>query len=156
MGTVGQDNFFANAAGATFDIAFVQHEPGSQCTTPMDKPFMQNLQECERYLQRSYPYNVANGTVNSQGALLCYAPASTVNIYFPVTFRQRMAKVPTMSSFSPTTGGAGNIRDITAVGDRTVNSFAQIGETGFSGWILATAPVALAGLTGHYVADTGW
>ena len=45
----GQDNFASNPVNSTFDIAFIQHEPGSLCTTFQDKPFNQNLDECLRY-----------------------------------------------------------------------------------------------------------
>ena len=49
-GAVGQSNFYGQPVNSTFDIAFIQHEPGPLCTTLIDKPFSQNLDECQRYL----------------------------------------------------------------------------------------------------------
>jgi hypothetical protein len=52
----GLDNFLTKPVGAQLFIAFVQHEPGNACSTPMDLSFNDNLFACKRYYQKSIPY----------------------------------------------------------------------------------------------------
>src|SRR5215475_5268991 len=71
IGALGQDNLLATAS-ATFEVFFVQHEPGSQCTTLLDVPFGQNLDGpmgCTRYFQKTYDYATKPGTVTGNGAM---------------------------------------------------------------------------------------
>src|SRR4029077_17566790 len=69
VGAPGMSNFAASSVNSTFDIAFVQHEPGPVCSTLMDKLFSQNLDECQRYYTKSYPYNIFPSAVNSSGCV---------------------------------------------------------------------------------------
>ena len=60
LGAPGMSNLAATL-NATFDVGFVQHEPGAVCSTLIDKPFTQNLDECLRYYQKTYRYGVMPG-----------------------------------------------------------------------------------------------
>jgi hypothetical protein len=155
MGAVGQDNFFANAAGATFDIAFVQHEPGPLCTTPIDKPFPQNFDECLRYFAKSYNYAVAINTA-SVGGYISQFVIQNSSVIGGLRFPKPMAKVPTVSGYSAV-GGANNVYDATAATNRAINSvYGATGETGFGGFAIATVNAAVAIYQWHYTADTLW
>jgi hypothetical protein len=158
VGALGQSNFAANAVNSTFDVAFVQHEPGPVCTTLMDKPFSQNLFECQRYFQKSYSYGVKPGTVDQTGALNWYNQGvSSSNLLIPIAFKVTMAKPPpNMIGWSPATGTGVAIRDVSAAADRAINSYYVVGDSGFGGFICSTAAAANAQLTAHYTADTNW
>jgi len=52
----------------TFDIAQVQLEAGPVATPFERRPFGMELALCQRYFEKSYPVNVAPGTINTDGA----------------------------------------------------------------------------------------
>jgi hypothetical protein len=153
-GAVGQSNFLSTL-NATFDIAFVQHEPGVP-TTLMDKPFSQNLNECARYFQSSYDYGIKPGSVSTNGQIATRAVAGDTFIYTPVPLRSTLAKAPTMTIYSPVTGASGNARNGSTGADVAVASAAAPGMNGYSGIILSAATVATQVLSWHHSADTGW
>jgi hypothetical protein len=95
IGAVGQDNFASKPVSSTFDIAFCQHEPLSQCSTLMDCPFTQNLDFCKRYYQKSYAYPVAVATVAPQVMRGIYVGQSSTQVKSLVAFEREMAKNPT-------------------------------------------------------------
>jgi hypothetical protein len=157
MGAFGQSNFLANAVGSTVDIAFVQHEPGAVCNPLIDKPFIQNLDECERYYQKTYPYGIKAGTSGASAL----APVATnslanTNLWGPFRFYKRMAKTPTIVTYSDITGTSATVRDNNASVDRTVSAYLLAGDSGFSGLTLATLNASAAFYTLHWTADTNW
>ena len=155
IGAVGQSNFAASSLGSTLDIAFVQHEPGAICTTLMDKPFTQNYDECLRYYQKSYDYDVALATISSLGN----TPMINAGGFAagPIKFHKPMAKTPTMTAYDPSTGGINAVRDTNGNVDRVVTGFQSVGKAGFQG-IAVTGATAVVGTFCllHYIADTGW
>jgi hypothetical protein len=155
----GMSNFAASPVNAIFQIAVVQHEPGSQCTQLMDVPFSQNYYQCLRYFAKSYSYNVKPGTVDTNGAILV-PPNPIVSfgaVYVGARFPNVMAKTPTVSSWSPATGGGGLIRDMPNNVDRTVTSTIQPNDSGFAGFNFSgVASTANPYYQFHYTADTGW
>lgn len=153
-GALGQDNFASKPVNSTFDIAFVQHEPGPLCTSLIDKPFSQNYQECLRYYCKSYDYGTAFGTVNSNGVIRTTALASQ-NIHAPIRFPTPMAKIPIVAGYSDVNGAPG-VNDSTASTGRAISSSYSIGLTGFGGFVLGTVNTNPAIYTFHYTADTGW
>jgi hypothetical protein len=155
FGATGQSNFASQAAGATFDLAFVQHEPGAQCSTPIDKPFTQNLEECLRYFQKSYSYGVKPGTVDNSGRILGFVYGSGYPWWY-TPFKKIMAKVPTIAGYSPATGALNTVRDESANVDRSITSSIQSGDAGFSGFTLSSFSVNPSYHSYHYLADTGW
>ena len=60
----GADNFASKPVNSGIYFSFVQHEPGPLCTTLIDKPFSQNLDECLRYYQKSYDYALKPGVAS--------------------------------------------------------------------------------------------
>jgi hypothetical protein len=158
-GAIGQDNFASKPVNSTFDIAFVQHEPGALCTTPIDCPFGQNLDGdmgCLRYFTKSYPYGFKAGTVTDQGSIAAWMAAGG-QPFIPVQFKRTMAKAPSVTLYSPTTGAVNTYRDIGAGVDRAVASIGGIGDGGFSTINPSAAGNAGAwAMQAHYTADTGW
>lgn len=154
IGAAGQSNFAASAVNSLFYVAFIQHEPGPNCTTPIDKPFFQNYDECLRYYQKTWDYDIAVGTASAVG-YIGFAQQVTTGLAGNARFHKPMAKVPTMVSYS-TTGAVNTIR-LNGV-DYTSTNFAQVGKAGFSQLTTATLPAVAAGNTGlfHYTADTGF
>jgi hypothetical protein len=153
----GQSNFAAST-GSTFDIAFVQDEPGSQCTTLIDKPFSGangNYEECLRYYQKTWDYGTAVGTVTNNGMLAFIAPQAQAAATGPHRFLKPMAKIPTVTLYNHTNGTANSVGDnlganhaSASAGFTGVNGFPQINFT--------TATTAATTVWCHYSADTGW
>jgi len=156
-GVQGQGNFAAQAVNSTFDIAFIQHEPGSVCTTPLDLDFITNHDRCLRYFHKTYGYNVKPGTVDSSGAVAITAPSTASTLLLtPMPFRKVMAKLPTVVAYSVATGASGNIRDTNAGVDRAVSSYYAIQDSGWNGLTAASACTASGNIQWHWTADTGW
>jgi hypothetical protein len=155
-GALGQANFAAQAVNSTFDIAFVQHEPGAFCTTLIDKPFMQNLDECLRYFCKSYAYAQALGSATAQACLnfTVFAGGFATLPSGYASFPKELAKSPTMTIYA--SGGAiNNVLDGVAATNRVVNSTTSTTRY-LSQITLATASVAGNIIQFHYTADTGW
>jgi hypothetical protein len=156
IGAVGQGNLLASVPGSYVDIAFIQHEPGPQCTTPIDCPFTQNYDDCLRYYEKSYPYGVALGSVNAQGMINFWAAAGQ-NPFIPIRFKKIMAKIPTtIAGYDPVTGAGSGVRDYTAGGTRAISSVNNYGDTGFNGFVITAQNAGIWSAGFHYSADTGW
>jgi hypothetical protein len=154
-GAAGQGNFANNLVNSTFDLAFVQHEPGAVCSTFMDKPFTQNYDECLRYYSKSYDYDAAIGALTFNGDA-GFVQSSTTVIAGTLRFPKSMAKLPTITIYNPSTGAINSIR---LVGNNyAVSSVNDLGKGGFDSIAVATLPAVAAGTMGffHYTADTGW
>jgi microcystin-dependent protein len=158
-GVQNQTNFGAQTVGSTFTLYFVQHEPGSLCTTLIDKPFTQNLDEALRYYQKTYNYGTAVGsTSNSGGANMFVQQSATAqNPTGPISFKKTMAKIPTLIPYSVVTGAANTVRDASSGGiDRAVTSILQLGDSGYGGCGLGSYSSTAASYSWHHTADTGW
>jgi hypothetical protein len=158
IGAVGQDNFASKPVNSTFDIAFVQHEPGAVCSQLMDFSWATNYDACLRYYQKSYDYAIVPGAANQQaGEIIFVSPAvATGGLYVPVRFPKIMAKDPSAMGYSPITGLSGAIRNLTANADIGYAGFVQAGQTGFGGWSFGAGITASSSMAGHYTMDTGW
>lgn len=152
----GMSNLFATS-GATFFIAFVQHEPGAQCTTLMDKPFTQNYDECLRYYCKSYDYDIKPGTAsNSAGMIgLSVSQQNAALMLGSPSFPKPMAKLPTMNyaAFDGTPNALNLVGTGTNIG---ISNTQGAGKRGFLG-VQATAAQTVGQVwSTHYTADTGW
>ena len=156
IGAIGQDNFASKPTNSTFDIAFVQHEPGPFCSTLIDKPFTQNLDECLRYYEKSYPYAVAPGTANAANGLVYFLAQAGQSPYIPIRFKKVMAKTPTIIGYSYITGAANTVRDNNATVDRAITSATNSGDAGFNGFTVTGPNASIWQAAFHYTADTGW
>jgi hypothetical protein len=153
-GAVGQDNFAALATNSKFQVAMVQHEPGPQCTTLIDKPFSQNLDEAQRYFAKTYSYPITVGTVTYAGANCTFFTNSATSAAGCAPFPKRMAKVPTVNIYSPQTGTVNNMVD-RFTGTSIFATPTNIGDTGFEAVTTSGATVS-HNFSLHYTADTGW
>jgi hypothetical protein len=157
LGATGQMNFLGQALNSTFDLMAVQHEPGSQCTTLQDCPFSGpngNLDACLRYYQKTYVYNVKPGTVTQVGMCVFYNPVASTNLFMPLRFNKPMAKIPTVTIWSPNTGVSG-MYSYNGTTDTTASPVVT-GDAGFGGVTSGGAPAAGSFTQLHYTADTGW
>ena len=154
FGATGQSNLAATL-NATFDIAFVQHEPGAVCTTPMDYPFTQNYDDCLRYYAKSYNYAVAPGTVTTAGIMCVINPfTSATSPYASITYPKRMAKVPTTTIYNHGTGAANSVQN-TGGTNFTVSGVSG-SEAGLFQVTLSAPATGPQVYYPQYTADTGW
>jgi hypothetical protein len=151
---VGQTNL-ASATSNYWQITGVQLEVGDTATPFEFKPFTQDLEECQRYYQKSYNYSVVPGTVS--GANAVFTTTSRTNTSIPSLNTGRFGVVmrgsPTMTWYSPSTGASGKIRDVAAGVDRTIVWNFDSGDN-FGGWIITdSAPSDGAEVRGHWQAS---
>ena len=152
----GADNWASKAVGSTFYVCFIQHEPGPVCSTLIDRPFAQNLDECLRYFQKSYNYGTAVGAASSGvGTVQLTSQASQSPVSY-IPFPKRMAKVPSVTLYSTITGAINTVRDTSAGVDRAVTAVQAVGEAGYGGASLSAYNAAVTIYQWHYIADTGW
>ena len=154
LGAVGQSNFAASPVNSTFDIAFVQHEPGPLCSTLIDKPFAQNYDECLRYYAKSFAYAVVptatfNGAVG--GFIANAATAASGTCHWP----KRLARTPgVIGIYSPQNGAANTMYNLNsgANASAVVNYYNEVGllQLTGSGFTVGNS------FAFHYTADTGW
>jgi hypothetical protein len=155
-GVTGMGNLLATA-GATFDWAFAQHEPGPLCTTPIDCPFTQNLDECLRYFQKSYNYGVALGTANAQGYTSGIVPTNTSWVIGIPAFMKPLAKVPpTVNIYNESTGAINSVFNQSTSASVSMTGSAGVGEKNIFQIQLATAQTTGNWMIFQYAADTGW
>lgn len=160
-GALGQDNFASKTVGSTFDIAYISHEPGAQCSNPpMDLSFGQNLDGpmgCLRYYCKSYGLGVKAGTSGGAGCLVFSNPMSSGQSYVFGTGRypKIMAKVPTVTIYDPG-GGINTLAQLLTSNHYAVAGVQDINEVGFDGVNLSSSFPANAWAQFHYTADTGW
>jgi hypothetical protein len=154
-GAIGQSNFAASPVNSTFDIACVQHEPGNQCSTPIDCPFSQNLDEALRYYQKSYPYATAIGTVGNPGQKTLIATGAMTSAFGPVIFPKIMAKTPTVVLYNGNTGAASSVRDNNGT-DHVNASASNPSDSGFTNISFSTATAGALPVYLQYTADSGW
>ena len=156
LGAIGQSNFAASPLNSTFDIAFVQHEPGAICTTLMDKPFLQNLDECLRYYQKSYQYGNAAGSATFFGGCCGQVATNNLTLITPgASFKKIMAKAPTGTVYSES-GAVNNVRNATSAVDAAVSGTQYFYDSGIMQVALAASGVAGNVYRYQYIADTGW
>ena len=154
-GAPGMSSFVGQAVNSFFQIGFIQHEPGAQCTTLIDLPFDSNLLACWRYFQKTYDFATKPGTVTQNGAAgNIIAASSQPRIAMP--FRRTMAKAPTVLGYSPATGASANVRDVSAAADKAITAYLNVGEAGFNGCTITSPNAAVYAMEMHYTADTGW
>jgi hypothetical protein len=156
IGAVGQSSFVAQAVNSTFDIAFVQHEPGSVCSTSIDCPFTQNLDDCLRYYTKSYMYGTLPGATGAGAGCATIPVFAASHAYGWVPYKKVMAKLPTVIGYSSVTGAANAVRDQNAGVDRATTGPIANSDAGFSGFTISTTNAANAYMQIHYTADTGW
>jgi hypothetical protein len=153
----GMSNFCASSVNSTFYLGFVQHEPGSLCTTLIDKPFTANLSECMRYYWKSTLYNEIAGANTSGSFLAGFTTQAVGYVRFPGVFPVRMAKAPTIRWFGMTgnPGTSNAIRNDATAADVAVSSQSSVTDMSWGSPSIATAAGPNA-WRANIDADTGW
>ena len=112
-GTASNTNLMSTA-GATFDIAKVQVEPGAVATPFQFIPIAQEIKRCMRYYQKSYAYGTTVGTAIDFNGAYGYTwdqarthYYSTFGCWYTVPFQTRMRTTPTVTIYAPYSGNAG-------------------------------------------------
>jgi hypothetical protein len=155
IGAPGMSNLAATL-NATFEVAFVQHEPGPVCSTLIDCPFEDNLDSCLRYFEKSYSYATRPGTASAPvGAPYFYIP-SAANPTIPIQFKKIKSNTPTVNGYSTVTGALNTVRDLSNNVDRATSAAIQVGDTGFSGFGISTLPPGAWYASFQWTADTAW
>lgn len=151
IAATGQDNFWANPAGSTLDIGFVQHEPGPYCSYLMDIPFAKNLQACQRHYAKSVAYDQLSGTANAWSGIGFVSNSTSVrcSIRFPVSMAAAAPAVTIMDNV-----GTANKVYPDSVGSVAISSVSMIDSEGIGTIILATA-ASYAGVLGMWHASSG-
>jgi len=156
LGAVGQSNFCGAPVNSTFDVGFVQHEPGPVCTQLMDLDFDINLRRCKRYFAKSVAY-VNPFPTTGDWRVLGIQTGGTVSIRGLTAWEVEMAKVPTVTVADNAV--ALNKIYMDAGGSLAVSAVQGITTRGFQG-IALSASANSAGqyipAIGQWTADTGW
>jgi hypothetical protein len=161
IGAVGQSNFAASPVNSTFDVAFLQHEPGALCTTPIDCPFTQNYRDSLRYFCKSYAYATKPGTASIEGyETFSAVPGVSANTFRGKTvFPVPMARAPTAAlyAYDGTLNAVSYITTAQATGPWAITTPVLISEKGID-YLTGTANYGTTTWLGifHYTADTGW
>jgi hypothetical protein len=98
--------------GNIFAITGVQLSLGSAASAFEFLSFGENLAQCQRYYSKSYNYDVNPGTVTSAGQIRATVAYPNAYATFPVTFPVERCATPTITVYSPATGGTGVVRDV--------------------------------------------
>lgn len=156
VGAVGQSNFAASPIGSTFDIGFIQHEPGVLCTTPIDCSLENNYRSCLRYYDKSWDLGTAIGTASDSGVCAAvYTPSSPflpVNVRFPVPMAKDVTPI-----FYSRDGTTSSAVTFIGAGVKAINGTAAAGQKGMPYVTFSAAPSASADWAMfHYTVDTGW
>jgi hypothetical protein len=156
IGAPGMGNFAANAVNSTFDIAFVQHEPGPDCSSLIDIPFSQNLDDCMRYYQKSFPYTVVPGTPsNANFVCMGPVPAGWQSMSVGFQFRKELAKPGNVIYYNPVAGSPNGARGWPSGYNYTISGIAA-DRMGTYSHTVAPATPQVDVIQVHYIAYTGW
>ena len=148
---ISQDTTFSNG----IDIANFQYEFGATSTEFEQKPYVQTLEDCQRYYSKSYNIDTAPGTASSapgsQSSIAIYSSGSQLGP--GVRFPTRMRTTPTVVIYSPGTGASGNAQNAANNADIATTA-GEIGEAGFQ-FITGSLPTGDTGMRYHWTADAG-
>jgi len=124
-----QTNNILVTSGSTFQITGVQLNSGVFCQPFDRRMFQQELQDCQRYFEKSYDSGTAVAASTFNGSSYFTAAASTSGIVIPMRVTKRAD--PTVTLYSPSTGTTGKAYDSTASADITMAT-ANIGQNAFT------------------------
>jgi hypothetical protein len=128
---VGQTNVIGTS-GATFYITGVQLEVGTVATPFEHRSYGEELALCQRYYQKSYNLATAPGTASiTSGQIAILSNNSSYGEFFQIRFPVAMRTSPTATTYNPSTGSSGSIRNLTASSNVSAN-ITGLGENGFS------------------------
>lgn len=147
-GSANQINHYDSTSN-NFKICGVQLEAGLIATPFCFRTFDEELKLCQRYYERSYNLATALGTVTDNGQF-SYPAISTGQPFGTVFFKTRKRGVPSVTSYSPTTGTAGKIYQ-NGGSDRD-SVITGIGETAFNIYPNTAYSASTSGIA-HWIAN---
>jgi hypothetical protein len=153
FGAIGQSNFAATL-NATFDVAFVQHEPGAFCSTPIDCPFGENLDDCLRYYQKSQYYPTPPNTA-SNGFFGTIASPNTTFVMPSILFPKRLVKLPNVAIYDANNSNLSSVYNV-STGAHTGSGTVPVTDSAILYLNLATAQAAGNIMQFNWVVDTTW
>lgn len=110
------------------------------------------LERCRRFYQKSYPLFMLPGTITLKGAIVGRAGAAAVALAMPGAFIAPLRAQPTVTLYSPITGAANNVSNLTGAVDIGVVS-TDPSETTWGIITLAGAPAAVDMLRMQWTAE---
>ena len=151
--TSGSVTFVNQTAGATWQLAAVQVEPGT-IATAFERRFIQDeLVLCQRYFNTSYQSQVPGTSSASVGRVVTLSASTSAYAYFLITFPVILRNQPTVVWYNPATGGTGNpIRDETVGTDFGTFALGTYSQN-LIAIQAATAPGASHVMSVHYTAS---
>jgi hypothetical protein len=153
---IGISNFSASPVGSTFDLAFVQHEPGPACTTLIDLDFQTNYDRCLRYYCKSYDYGMKPGTSTGSnvGTVSCFTGNSYASWWAYAPFPKPMAIAPTAVAYNMN----GTANQLVSGGTTYTVSSIVLNTRALCNLLTSPAAPATSPPPGqfHFTADTGW
>ena len=113
LGTASQVNVMDNTANDFF-LTGVQLEPGAVATPFEQRPIGTELALCQRYFETSYPAGTAVGAASDATGSLMNVATNISDFYSYGSFRFAVKKrtSPTITTYNPVTGTAGQFRGI--------------------------------------------
>jgi hypothetical protein len=154
--TSNQTNWMG-AVNNTFKVAFVQHESGQICT-PLDYvDFADELEQCKRYYQKSYPYGISPGTATTPGRLFLTGTGSANPGFGKIVFSPSLRATPALGSsfrlYSTVTGTIDRCYNHNSAADITIASMSSLADSGFSDINFSAAVASGHIVTGQWIAD---
>jgi hypothetical protein len=145
--TASQVNWMGTISN-TFDLTGIQMDMGPTALPFRSVPFVDDLERCQRYYQKSYDYDVALAAVTEVGAVRFKAHTTAHNGWVP--FRVPMRDNPTIVAYETNAGATGNWRDTTGAANRVLTT-SSIGHHGFSYSLASTVDGNV--MAGHWTAE---
>ena len=149
------DNFCASAVNSTFDLAFVQHEPGSECSTLMDVSWANNLWDCLPYYYKSTDYNALPSAGTVTGAVHGIALPNSGPIHFH-TYTRPLAKTVQPIFYTTSNGAPHWVYDAYGASPRQVSAYVGFNSKHCGYPQLTSYNAGIVIYTYHVSADTGW
>ena len=117
-GTAANTNTILSTTGATFAVTGVNLVQSPVPTPYARRPFAQELALCQRYFEKSYDLGAGIGSVTVAGAVRWVVWASgTFGLRLPTQLRVPKRVDPTVTIYSPVTGSAGFLNDVSGAGE---------------------------------------
>lgn len=115
-------------------------------------PLSVELELCGAYFRKSYDRLTLPGAVTSKGSVMTRAGAALASLAMPGLFGGRMIRTPLVTLYSPVTGTAARVSNLTGPADIVVNA-TDPNETTWGVITLAAAPAAADMIRMQWTAD---
>jgi hypothetical protein len=146
----------AGAAGAdeSISVTGIQLEVGDTATPFEHRNYALEINNCQRYYEKSYNLNTDPGTITGSGKIAAEETTSPVSIIHnaQTSFKTTKQTNPTVFIINPTTGTINEVHNVTTSTGVGVNSII-VGENNISSINLLTPSVGVNTYEWHYVAD---